>query len=397
MTAQWNPPRQANVQFEQKKTICGMGSLGRLTLPYGRNNEGKLTVPCGNIASKERIPGCINQHQFAIVKATEFLSMYKQAKQRGDKSMTVLGHTVKMKSHTVKLFDEKGITCVSCGVTGVIAVVESAGTNHGKHCNIYGVNSAGKLVSMTKDHIIPKSKGGKNELSNHQVMCQKCRSQKSNKMQKEAGTRVAVQNDSEKTTTQKSHRIEVRDPVIYKQVKTHIKPANPIMLGAYDGQPLPGSLHKNKYVVTTADEFITAYENAVANQKTTFSLGDCSMRKKNQRYRLFFEKGMVCVSCGATGEIAIVESPWYKGNPHVNVYAIDLLGNLIPLTKDHILPKSLGGTNSQDNYQVMCKDCNVAKSNGISVKKDIMQDVLTDDFNILLKNYKKRTKTQLLV
>lgn len=32
---------------------------------------------------------------------------------------------------------------------------------------------------------------------------------------------------------------------------------------------------------------------------------------------------------------------------------------------DHILPQSLGGTNSIDNLQVMCKSCNCSKGNGI--------------------------------
>lgn len=35
-------------------------------------------------------------------------------------------------------------------------------------------------VLMTKDHIIPKSKGGKNNLSNYQPMCCICNKQKDN-------------------------------------------------------------------------------------------------------------------------------------------------------------------------------------------------------------------------
>lgn len=33
------------------------------------------------------------------------------------------------------------------------------------------------------------------------------------------------------------------------------------------------------------------------------------------------------------------------------------------LTVDHILPKSLGGTNSQHNLQILCRRCNMMKSN----------------------------------
>ena len=31
------------------------------------------------------------------------------------------------------------------------------------------------------------------------------------------------------------------------------------------------------------------------------------------------------------------------------------------LTIDHIIPKSRGGKNSMDNYQTLCKACNLAK------------------------------------
>ena len=39
------------------------------------------------------------------------------------------------------------------------------------HFNLYGVNNLGEEVMFTKDHIIPKSKGGKNHVSNYQTMC----------------------------------------------------------------------------------------------------------------------------------------------------------------------------------------------------------------------------------
>lgn len=45
---------------------------------------------------------------------------------------------------------------------------------------------------------------------------------------------------------------------------------------------------------------------------------------------------------------------------HWDLYTDDL----IPLTVDHIIPKSLGGANDMSNYQPMCFPCNNKKGNG---------------------------------
>ena len=49
------------------------------------------------------------------------------------------------------------------------------------------------------------------------------------------------------------------------------------------------------------------------------------------------------------------------GSKHWDVYSDDL----IPLTVDHILPKSLGGPDILENYQPMCAPCNTRKGNGL--------------------------------
>ena len=46
------------------------------------------------------------------------------------------------------------------------------------HFNLYA-ELDGYIVLMTKDHIVPRSKGGKNMLENYQTMCCLCNSAKS--------------------------------------------------------------------------------------------------------------------------------------------------------------------------------------------------------------------------
>ncbi len=84
---------------------------------------------------------------------------------------------------------------------------------------------------------------------------------------------------------------------------------------------------------------------------------------KSQRYRVFKDKGTACVVCGIKGEYFVKERhdnhkaiTW-----HFNLYAVTKEGNEILMTKDHIVPRALGGKNALDNYQPMCSVCNQAK------------------------------------
>ena len=49
--------------------------------------------------------------------------------------------------------------------------------------NLYAIDENGKEVLMTKDHILPKSKGGKDEIDNYQTMCIRCNEAKGNNLE----------------------------------------------------------------------------------------------------------------------------------------------------------------------------------------------------------------------
>lgn len=51
------------------------------------------------------------------------------------------------------------------------------------HLNLYAIDENGKEVLMTKDHIIPKSKGGADDISNYQTMCERCNEAKGNRLE----------------------------------------------------------------------------------------------------------------------------------------------------------------------------------------------------------------------
>ncbi|MNR16109.1 HNH endonuclease [compost metagenome] len=84
------------------------------------------------------------------------------------------GDLIPMSSHRYWTFKEKGCKCVECGIEGVYFAKERSGGVVSYHFNLYAVDENGQEVLMTKDHIQPKSKGGRNHIENYQTMCTRC-------------------------------------------------------------------------------------------------------------------------------------------------------------------------------------------------------------------------------
>jgi hypothetical protein len=69
--------------------------------------------------------------------------------------------------------------CVACGLRGTRIMLDINPGDQSPHFNLYG-EVDGRLILMTKDHIVPKSKGGEDVLENFQTTCQICNNLKSN-------------------------------------------------------------------------------------------------------------------------------------------------------------------------------------------------------------------------
>jgi hypothetical protein len=87
-------------------------------------------------------------------------------------------------------------------------------------------------------------------------------------------------------------------------------------------------------------------------------LADLKTFSSHPRLRVFYHKGTTCVTCGKIGT-RLIQGEGRGGN-HWDIYTDDLY----PLTVDHIIPKSLGGSDDLDNLQPMCAGCNFKKGNG---------------------------------
>jgi hypothetical protein len=83
------------------------------------------------------------------------------------------------------------------------------------------------------------------------------------------------------------------------------------------------------------------------------------VRMNTHRYFLFRENN-TCVVCGLKGDRFVLEKPIEDTHPHFNLYAIEN-NSYVLMTKDHVLPKCLGGKDHHSNYQTMCSTCNGLK------------------------------------
>ena len=78
----------------------------------------------------------------------------------------------------LKTILNKGTKCVACGVEGTHFTIDRERNGTLFHLNLRTADG----TLMTKDHIIPKSKGGKKSLYNMQPMCATCNTKKGNKL-----------------------------------------------------------------------------------------------------------------------------------------------------------------------------------------------------------------------
>lgn len=90
------------------------------------------------------------------------------------------GDLIKMASDRYIVFSQS-LICPCCGLHASFFAKErhinfktKQPLSESYHFNLYGINSEGQEVMFTKDHIIPKAKGGLNSISNYQTMCKVC-------------------------------------------------------------------------------------------------------------------------------------------------------------------------------------------------------------------------------
>lgn len=86
------------------------------------------------------------------------------------------------------------------------------------------------------------------------------------------------------------------------------------------------------------------------------------VKRAFQRFAVLSQGPLTCFECGVKGTHFMIERHRNENYYHINVYA----GNKL-LTWDHIIPKSLGGSNHHHNGRVACEACNGRRGNEMSI------------------------------
>ena len=128
-----------------------------------------------------------------------------------------------------------------------------------------------------------------------------------------------------------------------------------------------------RYSISQAFDII-GKENLTGNhinhsgRKKSIVVDGYNVYARSLRYMTFYQKGVKCACCNREGSYFKLDGDVNTNRRHFNLYSED--GVL--MTKDHIVPKSLGGMDIIDNMQTMCADCNFKKGNGIDEEYKII-------------------------
>ena len=110
----------------------------------------------------------------------EVLSHVRAAQAGGPGRIDLDGELVGVASVRLQTFALRGTCCASCGIRGTHFRKErSCPSDPRPHLNLYAAGPPGSIeILMTKDHVVPRARGGSDALGNMQTMCFRCNEEK---------------------------------------------------------------------------------------------------------------------------------------------------------------------------------------------------------------------------
>ncbi|RZA10787.1 MAG: HNH endonuclease [Proteobacteria bacterium] len=124
-----------------------------------------------NLVRKETLP--IEDVLPLIVYTPKELS----AKSYPEAMKIIAGDPINVTSLKLQTFKSSGVRCKICGAKGAYFAKEKYAADPHFHLNLYCLKGDEEVL-MTKDHVIPIAKGGRDKLNNYQTLCIDCNRRK---------------------------------------------------------------------------------------------------------------------------------------------------------------------------------------------------------------------------
>lgn len=118
-------------------------------------------------------------------------------------------------------------------------------------------------------------------------------------------------------------------------------------------------------ITYSLSEFFPVILGYVNKRKRSILMQSGKFVKITLLHRLMAAQGFHKIKCHGCGTqvVEVEEHPIFnKKNKHIKSYITFNTSNNSILTIDHIIPKSMGGSNKFQNLQMMCRDCNGIKN-----------------------------------
>lgn len=175
-------------------------------------------------------------HRAAVLPTEEVLPLIMGPIKAGNtERITLEGVKTHVTGLRLATFKEKGLACVTCGITGSLFALERNWSKSETyldlpfHLNLYALKEDGSEVLMTHDHILARALGGTNSMSNSQPMCSPCNSEKSKEESSEVllrdATKIARRDALKKATRIKvKAKAEVRKAKMLAKLKSATTP-----------------------------------------------------------------------------------------------------------------------------------------------------------------------------
>jgi 5-methylcytosine-specific restriction endonuclease McrA len=124
-----------------------------------------------------RLKKCPIEDTLKAIKEHKDAMTYADKKER-NKRVDIEGVKVKLSSLRLITFATYGTECADCGIQASHFAFERHPVDENYHLNLWAVCEDGTEVLMTHDHILARSLGGADHISNTQPMCMVCNFEK---------------------------------------------------------------------------------------------------------------------------------------------------------------------------------------------------------------------------